>query len=329
MTTNLWPGRSGPSGGREVTFGDLFSVVVRYRYHILAVGVAGMLVTAIDLLRAPDTWSSSATILPQRQSTLSGAAAQLGWTAPQNDVVQSPIFYTEMIHFRAVLREVVDSARIPSSGGRVVSLYEALQIRDSNARIRQESAMDAVSGMVSASPDDKTGIVEISVRARSPQLALGVAEAVLRALVRFNGEVRQSGAAAEREFIEGRRAEIRSELFAAEEALKSFLRQNRGGQSPDLAFDQRRLEAEVNLRRELYLSLSQAYERARIEAVRDTPVLSVIDEPQLAMSPDPKPGAKGLFVGLFGGLVAGVVLAFLLESFKLARAAARRTRTVA
>src|SRR2546428_650042 len=105
----------------------------------------------------------------------------------------------------------------------------------------------------------------------------GLASELGLALVNtFNLERRQSRAAQEKRFVETRRTEARDELQVAEDRLKSFLERNRDYRnSPQLVFDQERLAREVALRQQLLTSLSQAYEQARIDEVRDTPVITV------------------------------------------------------
>jgi uncharacterized protein involved in exopolysaccharide biosynthesis len=139
-----------------------------------------------------------------------------------------------------------------------------------------------------------------------------VAERVLDLVHRFNLETRQSQALAERRFIEARLAETERELVASEGRLQAFLERNRRyDNSPDLRFEYERLQRQVGLRQQVYNSLSQSYEQAKIEEVRNTPVLTVVEPPVRPVEPDSRgllPKALiGLFLGGFlaVGLVAG------------------------
>lgn len=309
---------------RELTFGALFVVVVRNRVLIAIVVAVAVAISLIMIALTPRTWSSAAKLLPQKPAqagAISGFAAQFGLGgASGGDAMQSPAFYVELVRYRAILGQIVDSARIPQASGRDVSVPEALGLKTGNPRAVREGAMSAVSSMIHGSVAARTGVVTFNVMAEDPDMAVGVAEGVIAALTRFNSEVRQSSAASERQFIERRRAETRAERTGAEETLRDFLRRNRGGlDSPDIQFERQRLMTEVELRRDLYASLSQAYERARMEEVRDTPVLTVIDRPERPLGPDQKGGQGSVLLALFGGLFAGIVLAFLVESVRNAR----------
>jgi hypothetical protein len=72
-------------------------------------------------------------------------------------------------------------------------------------------------------------------------------------------------------------------------------------------------QREVVNRQQVYSTLVQSYEQARITEVRDTPVITVLQSPFLPPEPDGRgltlSGALGL---VLGGMV-GVVLAFLVE----------------
>src|SRR5207245_3853543 len=139
---------------------------------------------------------------------------------------------------------------------------------------------------------------------RSAWVSLGIADRLLAGLNQFNLSARQSQAAAERRFVEGRLEEARASLRAAEDALQRFLQANRQiANSPQLTFQRDRLDRDVTLQQQLVTGLVQQYEDARIREVRDTPVITVIERPAIAVRPDPlrrvMTVGAGLFVSLF------------------------------
>jgi uncharacterized protein involved in exopolysaccharide biosynthesis len=129
----------------------------------------------------------------------------------------------------------------------------------------------------------------------------------------FNLETRRSQAASERTFTEQRVQEVRHELRRAEDDLQRFLQRNRDYRnSPQLTFEQDRLAREVAVRQALYTTLSQALEKAKIEEVRDTPVITVVERPEMPAKPD----GRGL---LRKGLLALVVGTAIGVGFVLGR----------
>jgi len=127
----------------------------------------------------------------------------------------------------------------------------------------------------------------------------------------FNLRRRQTQAGAEREFDLRRTRAALDSLHAAEGALADF----RGGnidfsRSPRLGARETELERRVALAQQIYTTVAQRYEMASIEAVRNTPVVTVLDAPEGLVEARPRHTAAialGAFlVGLVGA--TGVAL---------------------
>jgi uncharacterized protein involved in exopolysaccharide biosynthesis len=146
------------------------------------------------------------------------------------------------------------------------------------------------------------------VQSRQIALSQRIATKLLDVLNAFNLARRQSQARSERQFIEDRLAAARAESRVAENRLQNFLTGNRTVfNSPVLQFEQQRLQRDVTITQQVLLTLTQSFEQARIEEVRDTPVITIIEPPNLPVDPQP----RGLVKGVLAALVAGVVLAAL------------------
>jgi hypothetical protein len=65
--------------------------------------------------------------------------------------------------------------------------------------------------------------------------------------------------------------------------------------------------------------LAQAYEQARIEEVRNTPVITVVESPELPAIHDPRGRALMGLLGIFLGGVLGLLGAFTREFFARSR----------
>ncbi|HEX9220559.1 MAG TPA: GNVR domain-containing protein, partial [Gemmatimonadaceae bacterium] len=141
-----------------------------------------------------------------------------------------------------------------------------------------DKGLERVNNLISVGVDNQTSIVTLSVDARYPVLAAAVANRLIDYLNDFNTRRRQSQARERRKFIERRIEDGQRELRSAEEDLRTFYERNRSWQqSPQLGFEEGRLRRQVDLRQQVFLTLSREYETARIEEVNDTPVITVID----------------------------------------------------
>jgi uncharacterized protein involved in exopolysaccharide biosynthesis len=156
----------------------------------------------------------------------------------------------------------------------------------------------------------RTGIVRFSVEARTPQLAEALAESALVALNQANIALRQARAEAEETFTSERAEHARGELSASEGALANFYERNRAiANSPALQMEEARLKRSVDMAQEVYVQLRLQAEQAAVQAVRNTPSISVVDPPLLPVKRSwPQRRVAVVLGALIGLAVAGARL---------------------
>ena len=296
------------------------------RHRVLVLGTAGIVVllVAAKLLLSPRVYTTESSFIPQSNSptsNFSGIAAQIGIALPLSEPGRSPEFYASLITSRQVLGAVVDTSFvIPGSSG-PITLVEHYESSGETPALRREEAMTTLESNLETTVDATSGVVELRATATDPALALMINQHVLDLVNQFNLHTRQSQAAMERRFTEGRLEEVRGELREAEDRQQRFLQRNRDYQnSPELLFQSERLQREVEFRQQLYTVLAESYERAKIDEVRDTPVITVVERPELPARPDRRGLVKWGLVSLILGLILGAILA-------LTRDALARTRS--
>src|SRR5438552_3811746 len=102
---------------------------------------------------------------------------------------------------------------------------------------------------------------------------------MVQLLNQFNLARHQLQARKQRRYARERLKEAEHELRDAEARQLSFLQSNRTyATSPILTFEANRLERDVQVKQESYLTLTREYEQARIAEVRDTPLLTIVDQ---------------------------------------------------
>jgi uncharacterized protein involved in exopolysaccharide biosynthesis len=247
---------------------------------------------------------------------LSGIAAQFGISVSTGDPGQSPAFYADLLKSRAVLDTVAQTTyTIPTDSGiRTGRLEEVLRYPDPTPELRRERAIRYLRSAARVDVSLQTGIVQLEVRTPSAELSYQLARALLTAVDRFNRQSRRSQAQAERQFTERRLGEVGRDLRTAEDRLLRFLEANREiREGSILAVERDRLSREVTNIRQVQTSLIQAYEQAKIEEVRDTPVISVVDQPYRPVRPDGRRIIVRSGLALIFGFTAGVLLALVTE----------------
>jgi|SRR5688500_7463083 len=296
------------------------NVVLRRRGLVIAVATLVIAsIVAVKLL-LPRSYTSSASFVPQTTRNAPGSgggiAAQLGLSMLTTDPTQSPAFYVDLLTSRGILDSTVSTRyRVTTdSGVATATLIELLEAKGRTPELRKHAAIRKLAGLVRASPALKTGVVSLSVRTKDPTLSKQVADRMLQLLNAFNLRRRRTQASEERRFAEERLTQARAELRVAEDRLQMFLQRNRMyDNAPQLRFEEDRLTREVNMRQELYTAVAQAHEQARMDEVRDTPLITLIEQPNVPARPDPRGLVKWLAAGLVLGLGLGVALAFLRE----------------
>ena len=278
------------------------------------------LAVVIGLVR-PRSYSSSATFRPQSNegnaSKLAGLAAQFGVNVPLGSETESAEFYAELLRSREMQTRIVEAQYVCGEGGKAESgdLIACLGIDKGTRGRNVEEAVRRFKKDLKIGLSVKTNIVSFSVRARDSILATAIADTTLSLINQFNLERRQSNAKQERRFIEGRIAEVQDQSASLEGKLEQFLRTNREyRQSPQLTFAYERMQRELTERRQVSATLQQSLERARLDEVRDTPVITVLDRPAIPPRPDRRLLLLRGVIGLALGLMLGVLGSLAIEA---------------
>ena len=301
----------------EVSLVALVRLVRRERRLVVGCGVALATLVAALVLLWPREYTSTAVFMPQSSdgtlSRLSGLAAEFGVTVPGTDPGASPAFYASLLASRDILRAVVLTSYPLSTGAgdtTRATLVELYGVEGETPAIRRDKAVERFLNDLAIETYRETELIGIEVTTRWPTVSQGAAQRLLDLVSRFNLTTRQTQAGAERRFVQARLETARAELRAAEERLQTFLQRNREFRdSPALVFANDRLTREVELRQQVVTSLVQSFEQARIDEVRNTPVTTVVEPPDLPAQPDPRRLLLKTLLGLTAGLLLGMFLA--------------------
>jgi uncharacterized protein involved in exopolysaccharide biosynthesis len=113
----------------------------------------------------------------------------------------------------------------------------------------------------------------------------------------------------------------RDSLRMAENRLESFMRANRQYQnSPELSFARERLQRELSLQQQVYTTLVQAYEDARMREVRNTPVIAIVDSATVPSGPDSRGRVRRLALGTIAGAILFLLLLIVRQLVERGRA---------
>ena len=310
----------------EISLFAVGNTLLRNRWQIARWMIAGGAVAALMVFSRPKVYLASASFVPQganaaAPSRLAGLAGQFGVTVPPVNPSASLDFYAELLQSPALLERIVrDTFVVQELGGRAISFLDLFEIEQGTAKSREETAVELMTGLVSVSVSSNTGIVRVSLASLWPSTSVAIVTALVDGVDEFNQQTRQSQAAVERRFVEGRLSVAADELRAAENRMQAFLQANRRiGDSPELTFEHERIQREVMLRQQVFASMTQSYEEARLREVRDTPVITLFEAPSVPSVAEARGRLKAGLLGLAIGAIIGVLLAFGSEMMARSR----------
>jgi len=285
----------------------------------LSMGLA-VLVTAVTLL-LPKKYTTSLSFTPVATDIPAGAlaslAGQFGVNIGGNDPSQTPDFYGTLLQTPDILTKLaltnysfVDGTDTLS--GNFLKLYD---ISEGDAGKTLDEALRVLQKKIlTIGFDRQTSIVSVDVQTKWGPLSYQMANRLLGLINDFNLNSRQTQAGQELRFLTQRLDTAQAELRSAENRLQAFVVANRGfATDPTLSFEHDRLQRDMNLRQDVYTTLTQAVEQTRLRAVRNTPSISLVEHPTPALRFDRRHTLPKLIAGFAGGLVLAVVWLLVVE----------------
>ena len=253
-------------------------------------------------------------------SNAMGLASQFGIAMPVSESGPKWV-YPEIIKSRTLARNILKRRFDTDSYGLQKPLLEILgfgnDINQKEIGTFEGLAIDNFLSMVNISENIKTGILTLNVTASEPNFAADVNQALIEELDTHQRDYNKTKTKEAKQFIEGRIIDTEKELINSEEALKVFMDRNRRIEnSPALQLEKQRLSREVAVLTGVFTTLKQQLETTKIEEVKESDYVIVLDEPSRPLAPSkPKKGLMVIMAGILG-ISIGVVIGFLIEVFK-------------
>jgi len=331
LKDSLFPRRlvkaGNPDGPREETslFGFLSILIVHRRLIAICALLGTVLFGILASTQAALFVSRSSFVVRNARNpvTIAGGAGQLGVSlAAYLDMSQSVAFYADLGRAMPTLRKIALMQYTVSGSTEKRTLAQALGIKEKNPILAAELAVTRMRDRVTYGINTRTGVVRLSVEAPDPVVAQQINQNILAELDRWSKTEGHYQAMLERKFVEQLVADARQRLSQAEQTQRDFLETNRSFASPELRLEARRLDRDVMMRQEIYTSLAQTYEQARIEENRVPTVLNIVETADLPIEPQRREALRKTLVGLVTGLLAGMVLAVLAQRLEEKKALA-------
>ncbi len=167
-----------------------------------------------------------------------------------------------------------------------------------------------------ASLDEESGIVSVSVTLPDNIAAAAVTEYTIKELTEYLTEYRTEKVLRDLTFVEDQLATAEVRFEEAQQALAEFRERYQGNLSIRNQTEEQRLQSEYQVAFNLYNSLTQQFEEARLKVQEETPMFKTLEPVQVPLD-DETSGAMIVFIMLSGIISIGwIFVQPLLEQFK-------------
>ena len=213
----------------ELSLLDLLVILVQQRWLIIKITAAFAIIAVIYALTATPIYRSTMQIISPNSGAKSGAAAMLaatgmgdmlgGQLTTQSDtvvgVIKSPLVLDRVIDKNSLLTRESESFSITRLIGALFSKGESKPKMRTMVRRSLSESVQAIS-------DKKSGIITLSVKDTSPDMAVKLVKSIFAETLCVMQDVAISPSAQQRVFLESQLKENNGELSKAEGALISF-----------------------------------------------------------------------------------------------------------
>jgi len=182
---------------------------------------------------------------------------------------------------------------------------------DENVEANLQRTIRQIKNSITISAVKDTNIIEISCENSNPELAAEIANTVATVFMEKSIIINRSNASEAKKFIEEQLLEKELELAVQEEELQEARSLENG---PDAQLRLASLERTVRVSENIYLSLLEKYQEARINEVMEFIDIRIIDRALASDKPIKPRKILNLAIGGMLGLMMGIILAFFLES---------------
>lgn len=290
MSTSSGTNTSEP-GAEELAEGDAFrllpivNTLLRRRWTVCAITTACAAGAVAYSLLAEPTWTATMKFIPSSAASMSARMGSIvGGTpgADADDETASADYYVALLQSPSFLRSIVTAPL--DADGSPAPLVARYGIEDADPALGERRAADrlAKSLSVSASRAAVGGgprIVTVAVTAESPGLASQIADVLISRINEHNSSVRGGKSRQNRTFIEEQLGKARTALEKATDDFSKFSSRNRRLATPALEAERDRLEREVRVQEEVFVTLTKQLELAKIEEQESRPSIEVIQQP--------------------------------------------------
>lgn len=175
----------------------------------------------------------------------------------------------------------------------------------------QSGAIGALSGCIKAKEGESKNTLVISVEMQDPVVAAQLTDSVVKSLTKYITDYRTQKAKTDMQFVAISTAEAELKYKQTQRALASYSDQNINVILASARTEEQRLQAEYTLAFNVYNTLSQQLEQAKLKVQQETPIFKVLNPAQVALQKSKPKTSLILIAMVFLGGFIGVGIIFI------------------
>ena len=267
-------------------------------------------------------YSSQISLYPAKKDLMQGLgqfqslAVGLGMSSPTNnqdfnipDVVKSRLIANKVLDQQWINQLGIKTTLIDLWGMEKAPWHNFFSNHILDSALIKDKAINEFHDRIEVLEDRLSGLIRINLTLEDPLISATVANFIGEQVQNYIQKENSAQSTKEKIFIISRLTIVKNELEASELELKSFKERNRGYEdSPELFMIYSQLYREVEAKKEVYLTLQQQLELARIEEVKQSPILHILDHAV--------PPIKKSFPNRGVILIISALLGFLFSSLR-------------
>tara|TARA_Y100000768_G_C23988769_1_gene690680 strand:- start:4438 stop:5886 length:1449 start_codon:yes stop_codon:yes gene_type:complete len=277
--------------------------------------------TYVRFVQEPKYASFATVLLPDNKVNnmggLAGIASQFGVNVPSGNNaadLSSPSMIPELLNSRRFAEKIITKKFYTDKLNKSLPLIDILMLNNSLSGYGKEDIIEeSVSkfqSMIALDKDPMNLIYKIRITSFEPGLSKNLADSVLSELEELNKFFKIQLTNEKIDFIENRIKSVDDDLVDSELKLKKFNEQNRQISSPALQLELDRLTREVELQKNIYLTLKQQLELAKIDQVQKASIIQILDKPHISKSPINRKLLLSIILATSFGAFTGILLGF-------------------
>ncbi|NHZ85157.1 MAG: hypothetical protein GWP19_04675 [Planctomycetia bacterium] len=297
------------------------SLIKGIKWIIIIPSITVIIAVIYVLFIAKPIYTSETTLLlinsGGNQSRLSGLAGQFGFSLPLQDdnvnylsaetlpeILSSRTLAKSLLHTDFNSREFNE----PTSLLNIITNQKNIDSADSN-KIIVNAIKQVSENILEIKRIKNKPMFTLLVNSPEPQLSAEISAVIITELEKLQSDFTKHELLNKKEFILERLDDVQNELNQAETKLKTFREQNlQISLSPTLLLHQERLQREIEIQTQIYISLKQQFEQVKIEEAQNKSWLKIIDPPNIPIyHSKPKRKIIVILTGLIGLTIGGII----------------------